>query len=695
MGAEPPVHHLFLSFLPDLQCDAPLRNWRKWTDYARTEAGRIRQFTEDTHTWLIAKTDWNRRFILHVSRLFVLAGPSLRTLTVLQAREVRLPLVRYHFPVLRELMLLGDDCLFVRMPPPGIHLPCENDPSDFEFYGVPLPSADGPNGAPFPSLGLLHIVFMFPKLHPWEQTLRQWAILTPAITHIHISQGNTEVLKILCDMFGLGTIALRPDGQRIDLKLMESWHRSFVRMSRNAGMGGPMAPQVLALKEEIEEASMKPEWKGRALADLRIALQPARSYREKYWPSRLQRDWEDRMRGGSGGWRECEEEDADLGVARALPTLGGRLLDMLAHPIDKLHGDIWYAILKYACTDGGQTAAALALTSSTMRTASAPHRFHSLKLTSLAQIGRLLLSVDRIERSRRPSHTARTDDGHSVLNAQHLLLSFFPENCESLVMEDEQAWETAKGAWDRQFVYLASRLFHLVAPTLQSLAMLQHPDIALPQLNIAFPVLWEVSLPADDAVLIRPEPQWTNEPRHAERGDCNTRRAPCFPSLTHLHVLYEGSKQVSNIIPGALEGTPMKAFQHTRVTVEARTILLHSSLRKVIIQPLVLQPVSGYEHLEEVSIQSQAPRGRGDAKIVVLQGRWYRDGYWRDQLRWEWEDRLVDRPGCWGEREEDKGEWMHECKKRAEVTTQKTKMKKLTMGRDKDLIKLDGHELAS
>ncbi|KAI9068403.1 hypothetical protein FKP32DRAFT_1618942, partial [Trametes sanguinea] len=664
-GAEPVVQNLFLSFLPDAHCDAPLRNWRKWTDYARTETGRFRQLADDTRAWLAAKTEWNRRFILHVSRLFVVAGPSLRTLTILQAREVRLPLVRYHFPALRELTLLGDDRVFVRVPPPGIRLPNENDHSDFEFYGVPLPSTDGSDGTPFACLERLHVVFAFPKLHPWEQSLRQWAVLAPAISHLRISQGNEEVQQVLRDIFGLATATppehetdgdIEGDGEsaqvtRRPAPVFQSLRQVTVQMGQKRGDNeSTMTSLLLALQREVEEVSTLQD---RRVPELRLL--PARSYRAQYWPSRLRQDWEGRLSGGPGCWREGgEDEDrskcdvANLAMIRTNGESGSMEERELAGKSwwkavvskvarrSQLHADIWDVIFGYACTDGGRTGAALALTSSSMRRLSAPYRFHSLKLTSLAQIGRLLLCVDRIERSQGILCASTADHGHGrVLDAQNLLLSFFPEDCESLVRpwrgwseysrkaqkrlnqiaEDERVWETAKGAWDRQFVYLVSRLFHLVTPTLRSLTILQHSDIRLPHIDITFPVLREVSLLVDDAVLVRPEPQWSNA-RDPESEDRREHNQPRFPSLTHLHVVHEGSKrhswertlllwsaeapalthlrvsQASNVVPEVLEGLPTKAFQRTRPRVEeARRILTHSALRKVIIQPLVLQPV--------------------------------------------------------------------------------------------------------
>ncbi|KAI0633637.1 hypothetical protein C8Q77DRAFT_1116050 [Trametes polyzona] len=402
--------------------------------------------------------------------------------------------------------------------------------------------------------------------------------------------------------------------------------------------------------------------------------------------------------------------------------------------MDKLPLDVWDEIFRYACTDGGQTGAALARTSSGFRAASAAYRFHSLKFSSLAEVGRFMLCLDRIERAQAPH--AGVLDQRSV-NTRHLLLSFFPDDCASLVRpwrgwsqystrkskrqaqvaEDERAWLAAKGAWDRQFVYLVPRLFRMVAPTLETLSILQHPGIALPQVSVEFFALRELSLLASDAIFVRPSPLWLS--LSAPHGFTYTDRLPApFPSLTHLHIVYEGSKQhswektlpmwaelapamthlrvsqASNLIPEVLEAMsmPPRSYPRARATPEFRLALSHPRLRKIIIQPLVLQPVKGHDFRREAETVAQAPRGRGWSRIVVLRGRWHRDGYWRDRLRWEWEDRMLGKAGCWGEDEKDEGEWAHERRKRAEVTADKASRTQATKGSGgqlRDLIRLD------
>ncbi|KAH9858649.1 hypothetical protein C2E23DRAFT_864520 [Lenzites betulinus] len=379
----------------------------------------------------------------------------------------------------------------------------------------------------------------------------------------------------------------------------------------------------------------------------------------------------------------------------------------------KLPIHIWEDIFRYACTDGGRTGAALASTSSHIRATSAAYRFHSLKFTNLAQIGRFLLCLDRIERAQAPHAGVR--DQRSV-NTRHLLLSFFPDDCESLVRswrgwqeyssrkskrqrqvaEDELAWYAVKGAWDRQFVYLVPRLLRLVAPTLETLAILQHPDIHLPHIKVELFALRELSLLADDAVFVRPSPEWqAHTTRRFAFDDLQTRVPASFPSLTHLHIVYEGGKQhswertlplwialapalthlrlsqASNLHPEVLQGISTRSFPRMNGAQDYHAALSYPRLRRIVIQPLVLRPVTGHEYRQEAGLLAQAPRVRGGPRIVVLRGRWHRDGYWRDRLRWEWEDRMLGKAGCWAEREEDEGEWTHERRKRIEVATQK------------------------
>ena len=238
------VHHLLLSFVPPT-CDAPPRTFRKWTDYARGDRALVSQLTHDHRAWAAAKAAWNRECVLHVSRLLQLAAPTLRTLALLQCAEVRLPLLApgpaRGLPALRELTLLADDRAFVRGPGPGALVAGQNDPSDFEFYGVPVgahgwaalpvallpagtptptptPPASTPTSTPepilihaptprhsppFPALTHLHVVCTGPKLHGWERTLPLWAVMAPSLTHLRISQAGPRIPPTLAELLSV------------------------------------------------------------------------------------------------------------------------------------------------------------------------------------------------------------------------------------------------------------------------------------------------------------------------------------------------------------------------------------------------------------------------------------------------------------------------------------------------------------
>ncbi|KAI1785371.1 hypothetical protein LXA43DRAFT_976252 [Ganoderma leucocontextum] len=701
----PPIHHLLLAFLPDT-CDAPQRTFRRWTDYARDERSLVFQLANDHKAWAAHKAHWNREYVLHVSRLLRLAAPTLRSLAVLQCPEVRLPLVHYHrFPFLCELTLLADDRLFVRAPGGGALIVGQNDPSDFDLYGVP---AEPPEDAPFPALTHLHVVCAGPKLHPWEKTLPLWAAIAPAVTHLRISQARARTPAVLAEMLGVPPLPTPPeDGELEGVDSEEplapgpepepsyrSLDTVIVQMSSARKTNGAEDPSLRELQHIVDVCEAEG---GHAP---RVAILRSRTYVPGYWESRLRWEWQSRMVRGGGCWTEDEEHEnvwkdfhgveqpkrsklkkgrinkvsireaqdgsLETGTAEAerpgkkwwkvlangMPRLNGRR--SMSPPfassqsMDRIPVDIWDHIFAYACSDGGRTGAALASTSYFLSSVSAPYRFHSLKLTSLSQIGKLLLCHERMIRGSSTMGPRPGKHAHSsaTLGARHLLLAFLPGECdaparpwrgwseysrrkhkrEDEIVEDEQAWESSKAAWDRQFEYLVPRLFQLVGPTLETLAVLQHADVALPYAGGHFPRLRELSLLADDRLFVRPEPHWTTVARTSDREELerfwsDVTRVPPFPALTHLHVVYEGPKQVpwektlplwaklapevthirvsqaSKLMPEVLDGIASKSFAQAQGTAGlrgsppgSRKRVSFLKLRRAIVQPLVLEP---------------------------------------------------------------------------------------------------------
>ncbi|KAJ8497140.1 hypothetical protein ONZ51_g681 [Trametes cubensis] len=330
-GAEtPPVHHLFLSFVPQT-CDAPLRKFRKTTHYAHNERSVLQQLINDHREWNAAKVAWNHGFVLHITRLLQAVAPSLRTLTVVQARQIRLPLLWYNLPALRELTLFGDDRLFLRLPQPGLLVPGESDDSDFNTYGVSSFPATGetsePTCVPFPSLERLHVVLAYPKLHPWKQTLPHWAALAPRLTHLRLSGDDEQVLQTLRRVLGLPMItppgppsadrSELPDDVSSDVPTSPYPDLSLVMVqmgehgTRKPGGGAPV-------QNREAEVGLRPEVKKvAALCDegpysgTRTVFVRGQGPRMEDWPKRLKRDWEERMKGEVGCWTDSASEDTD------------------------------------------------------------------------------------------------------------------------------------------------------------------------------------------------------------------------------------------------------------------------------------------------------------------------------------------------------------------------------------------------
>ncbi|KAI0674815.1 hypothetical protein C8Q78DRAFT_1009064 [Trametes maxima] len=303
---ETPVQHLWLSFLTPTR-KSPLRP-------RRVQETELRDREED-------KNWWDSVFVEYVSRLFERVGPTLQTLLVLQSGEIHLPFVRYHFPALREITLLGDDCMFVRVPPTSEARTSRwTDPADVHLYHVPIPDARGSLGAPFPSLKRLHIVYAFPKLCSWEQTLPLWAVLAPAVTHLRISGGNAGVALMLQDLLGL-----RPDVPPLGVVTNDC----VDALSGENTWIVPSTPVYPSLRLVIVQPIRLPNWvSDKSKRDFDVALRHhlehiaqvcgvsdskawvtvlrSRRYCHDYWPLRLKWEWRDRMRGGGGCWTEDE-----------------------------------------------------------------------------------------------------------------------------------------------------------------------------------------------------------------------------------------------------------------------------------------------------------------------------------------------------------------------------------------------------
>ncbi|EIW62969.1 uncharacterized protein TRAVEDRAFT_43279 [Trametes versicolor FP-101664 SS1] len=304
-----------------------------WTDYPGDEGHAM--FTQPDE------------FAVPVTALLARAADTLRTLVVLQRCDVRLPPVRCHLPALRELALLGNDGLFMHASP----LPSGS-----------IPGTDDSQGAPFPNLQRLHVVYTWPRSCSWEDTLPRWSELAPAVTHLRISQGGAKVAQMVRDMLELSmpplsgsrdTVQSDEDGTEPDAAAPALTYPSLrlviVQPSRAPySASSATAAKMLALRREVEEVAAVCAEEDTSMAW--VSVLRSRLYDGEYWPRRLQREWRDRMMGGGGCWTEDEyDEDERWGVSpiQPLPKRDGPLaLDLRRdRPRDPPEPKKWWQIL--------------------------------------------------------------------------------------------------------------------------------------------------------------------------------------------------------------------------------------------------------------------------------------------------------------------------------------------------------------
>ena len=284
--------------------------------------------------------------------------------------------------------------------------------------------------------------------------------------------------------------------------------------------------------------------------------------------------------------------------------------------------------------------------------------------------------------------------------------------------------------------FFVSQLFSLVAPTLRSLVILQSADLPLPYVGgVQFPMLRELALFGDDRMFnVWAEPDRSQEPsglirdeilydvfdeapwasdevlrfidgpphrslsKRSSSSSSSSRRPGSraadalgdftvpFPALTHFHIVDEGMLK-ERLWESTLQlwTRLAPAVTHLRVSQASEPVLemLTASssrhprpnfqkLERTIVQPFVLEPELDHEVVEEDHVLSRTRGARRGATIVLMRGRWFRQGYWQDRLRGAWEERMSGRLGCWAEREEDEGGWAYLRRKRAEVAAAKT-----------------------
>lgn len=200
--------------------------------------------------------------------------------------------------------------------------------------------------------------------------------------------------------------------------------------------------------------------------------------------------------------------------------------------MNKLAVELLTHISYFACTDGGKTGCSLSLVSKHIHYASRPARFYSVSLIkSAAQIE---LFLQTYQRERRRS----TD---TIPRVRHLCLSFFgrgittappapptpsskPTSREEFLASQKsraQFWRTAQFWLDEQYNRVVPELVRIIAPDLETLALIQTQWRCSTAVKCHFPRLRELTLVGGDPTFI---------PFSTALDD-----RPLYPALQRLH----------------------------------------------------------------------------------------------------------------------------------------------------------------
>ncbi|KAI0722597.1 hypothetical protein C8Q76DRAFT_366057 [Earliella scabrosa] len=341
--------------------------------------------------------------------------------------------------------------------------------------------------------------------------------------------------------------------------------------------------------------------------------------------------------------------------------------------------EVWEKIITSACTDGGITGRALALTSKFFHAQFLSVRFLSVALNSLQRTEALTSALRSQAKTRRPInvvHLCLTFVNEPVRRSSGYLKKYYNEWAPEEKKKHEEQRKNEKDAWDGRFIVAMSELFALVGPTLRTLCIVEDPSVrfppfpceALPKLEeltlkghvpTLLPVKkvkyfpWDTPLPAslDLSFKLPALKRLHSIPSHDHSSEkvleCLATHAPA--SLTHLRISNISclDETIATDLSKALNiGWGDAAPSASTKLLNVRCVIVEGCAPEFLVEcgtdRALWQDIC--EDLEALFLECE--RGKG-MRVLLLQRPSSSTPRWEDKLYNDWLDRIDGGSGCW------------------------------------------------
>ena len=291
---QPSIEHLYLSFANESTIKPPPDLWTTYWCLSEEE----RETYNDKSGR--AKQAWDARFAPAITEMLALAGPTLRTLCIIEERPVRLPSFTHGvFPKLEELTLHG-----YILP----IFPVDQVKAALSKSRPPAQPLISELSARLPALQRLHLVHTSGRRLSSSDAVNCIAYLAPPnLTHLRLSDVHRGAILSWEVMVG-----------GADLDEIDAWESMPMKLPRisqviahgcRAAPGGESGIPDSGWDDfcnDLEAFARRCErvW---AISVLHM-MRPWR--RDRRWKERLRKDWMGRIEGRDGCWVQSEEEEA-------------------------------------------------------------------------------------------------------------------------------------------------------------------------------------------------------------------------------------------------------------------------------------------------------------------------------------------------------------------------------------------------